>query len=133
MEISLKTYLDDKFNILNERFEVVHRKLDNLETLRQDEHDVVVALTKEIQYRTEEIDGVKRNADACKAECMRRKDDFDDRVVSIVEPMIVEKTSKLWITLITGLVIFLAGVAGYLIDKTFFPEQPERTRVHRAK
>ena len=133
LEITLKNYLDEKYDFINDRFEVVHSNLDKLESLRQDEHDIVVSMTNEIKYRTEEIDGIKKNAAACKTECLRRKDDFDERVISIVDPRITEKTTRLWITLITGAVIFLASVAGYLVDKVFFPDNTERVRVHRTR
>lgn len=114
LEISLKQYLDEKFG------EVKH-KLDVLEILRQEEHDVVVSMARDVAFRSEEIIDIKKNIREYKSECMNRKTDFDERVIKVVTPIIdstvYSATSKLWITIVTAAVVFLAGFASYVVDK----------------
>ncbi len=130
MEITLKQYLDERFHEIN-------LKLNNLEMLRQEEHDVVVSMARDIAYRSEDIVDIKKNAESCRSECQRRKSDFDKRVVDIVDPRIKsavsESSSKLWIAFTTAVIIFLFSVAGYVIDKLLFPEETHHpTKVQRS-
>jgi t-SNARE complex subunit (syntaxin) len=110
LEITLKDYLEGKFS-------EVHQKLNNLETLRQEEHDIVISMARDIAYRSDEIDEIKKNATQCKIDCMKRKEDFDQRVISIVDPRITERITRLKMWIATAIIVLMVSIAGYVVDK----------------
>jgi len=109
LELSLKTYLDEKFQEIN-------CKLTKLELARQTEHDVVVSACKDISFQQDEIRSIKLNAIECKDHCNRRKSDLEPTVIAIVDPRIKAANGKLKMWLIGSVGFFLLTVTAYVVS-----------------
>jgi tetrahydromethanopterin S-methyltransferase subunit G len=135
LNVTLKVYLDEKFENMEKRFDIIDQKVNLLDSKISQEHDKILSLEKDVSYFTSELHSVKKEHKECLENCTRRKADIDDRISALLEPRIKEAVANLRIWIISTAATALLALVAYLVINFFIPavkntEQPTKRVMH---
>lgn len=121
LNVTLKSYLDEKFENVDKRFDIIDQKVNMLDEKISKEHDKILSLEKDLSYFNIELHNVQKEHKECLDTCNRRRSDIDKKIMILVEPKIKEAISGLRIWIISGVVTILLALVAYLIINFFTP------------